>query len=118
MGIQESGQQVRKSRKIPPHETSQGEQHVIIVTRRAWIGSKLNPNGNIVLQNGFDAASLQTYLKESLNASSGSNLNLIPEPSTTLLRCPGLAALAGGIATSTQVETKTGPSKHLSVSGS
>jgi hypothetical protein len=54
-------------------------------------------DGQTVLQHGFDAASLQTYLEApwpGISADSASNLNIVPEPASVLLLLTGLLTLA------------------------
>ena len=58
------------------------------------IGTILS-NGQTVLQHGFDADGLQTYLKASpVSASNASNLNIVPEPANVFLLLTGLLMLA------------------------
>ena len=51
------------------------------------------PDGQTVLQHAFDAAGLTDYLLTAGNASSASNLTLVPEPASVLLLLTGLLLL-------------------------
>ena len=48
-----------------------------------------------MLQHGFDAAGLESYLEAPpISASSASNLTIVPEPASVLLLLTGLLPLA------------------------
>jgi len=51
------------------------------------------PDGETVLQHAFDAAGLTDYLLTAGEASSASNLTLVPEPASVLMLLTGLLLL-------------------------